>query len=476
MIKAAMYTTIITLYKQNISQRQIEKITKVNRKTIRKIIERYEQKGVEVPTQYLRTSILESWHSQIVDLLGRNLSYVRVYEELKYQGCDVSYSALTRYIRKHKIKDNSCIRFHTKPGEEAQVDFGDIGLQYNPQGRRVKAHVFNMRLSYSRLDYYEVVFDQTIQTWIQCHINAFNYFAGSPEVVKLDNLKAGVVDANFYEPVYQKEYKRLADHYGILLSPCRAYQPQEKGKVESGIKYVKNNFFAGRKFDSYDQLQVALGRWQENANLRLHGTTKKIPKELFTKDEVSCLRELPLDNFDLSTWHNRKVARDCHVTVENNYYSVPAKYVACQVLVQLTPKMVQIFSIQNALLARHERILNNKGVFTTNPSHYAEYKRLCPGFIEYEERYCQQMQKIGDNCQLFLELLQQERSKDWHRAARGIVALRRSYSDELIDRACKRALHYGIVSYSKIKNMLQNNAVNLPLPEYTAGGDYARSA
>ncbi len=187
-------------------------------------------------------------------------------EELVSQGCKSSYTALTRYIRKHKIKDSSCIRFHTKAGEEAQVDFGDIGLQYNSKGRKVKVYVFNMRLSYSRLDYYEVVFKQTRETWIQCHINAFNYFAGSPKLIKLDNLKAGVLDANFYELVYQKEYKRMADHYGILLFPCRVYQPQEKGKVESGIKYVKNNFFAGRKFESYEELSCSLQRWLNRAN------------------------------------------------------------------------------------------------------------------------------------------------------------------------------------------------------------------
>ena len=88
-----------------------------------------------------------------------------------------------------------------------------------------------MRLSYSRFDYYEVVFNQTVETWIQCHINAFRYFGGVPKIIKLDNLKSGIVNANFYEPIYQKEYKRMADYYNCLLSPCRPYQPQEKGKV-----------------------------------------------------------------------------------------------------------------------------------------------------------------------------------------------------------------------------------------------------
>lgn len=473
MIRINMYTTIITLYKQGNSQRNIAKLTRIDRKTVRKIVNRYVESGTESPVPYERSSALDSWHEQIIELLEKNLSYIRIFEELKIQGYTNSYGSLTRYIKKYKIQNNSCIRFHTLAGEEAQVDFGDIGLQYNAQGRRVKAYVFNMRLSYSRLDYYEVVFDQSCKTWIQCHINAFNYFAGSPKVIKLDNLKAGVVDSNFYEPVYQKEYKRLADHYGILLSPCRVYQPQEKGKVESGIKYVKNNFFAGRKFHRYEELIHDLANWLNKANNRIHGTTKKIPQELFEQEESNNLMPLPLETFDLSSWHNRKVAKDCHITIDNNYYSVPAKYIYNEVLVQLSPKLVQIFSIQNDLIARHVRT-DGKGIFTTNASHYAKYKRLCPGFIEYSEHYQQQMQQIGNNCSLLLELLQQTRVNDWQRCARGIIALRKVYNDDLIDKACHRALHYGISSYSKIKNILNSNAVNLPLPEF--GGQNAELA
>lgn len=473
MIKVAMYTTIITLYKQGNSQRKIARLTRTDRKTVRKIISRYAEDKIESPISCERPSKLQAWHNQIVNLLEKDLSYIRIHEELAIQGYKGSYPCLTRYINKHKIKDNSCIRFHTKAGEEAQVDFGDIGKRYDQNGKLRKAYVFNMRLSYSRLDYYEVVFDQTCQTWVQCHINAFKYFGGSTKVIKLDNLKAGVIDSNFYEPIYQKEYKRLADHYNVLLSPCRVYQPQEKGKVESGIKYVKNNFFAGRKFKTYEELTSNLECWLNRANRRVHGTTKQIPKEIFDKEEASCLITLPEASFDLSSWYKRTVAKDCHITIENNYYSVPAKYVSNEVMVQLSPTLIQIFSSQNELIARHVRS-NSKGIFTTNPSHYAKYKRLSPGFAEYNEHYQQQMQKIGNNCSLLLEFLQQEKSRDWHRSAKGIVALRKTYSDELIDKACHRALSYGITSYSKIKNILDNNAVNLPLPEF--GGPYAKSA
>ena len=331
-----MYTTILTLYKQGISQRKISEITKVHRKTVKKIITRYEKEEIEIPLPYKRSSKMESWHKSIIELLSTKLSTVRILEELRLQGFDLSYQSLSYYIRKHKIKQNSCIRFHSDPGEEAQVDFGDIGRQYDASDKLRKAYVFNMRLSHSRLDYYEIVFDQKISTWVQCHINAFNFFSGVPKVIKLDNLKSGVIDSNFYEPIFQKEYKRLADHYGCLLSPCRIYSPQEKGKVESGIKYVKNNFFAGKKFSNNTEMNAELSKWLQKANKRIHGTTKEQPIELFKKYEISALIQLPTTNFDMSSWHFRRVSKDCHITLDNNYYSIPSKYINETVTVSLS--------------------------------------------------------------------------------------------------------------------------------------------
>ena len=314
-----MYTTILTLHKQGISQRQIAKVTNTHRKTVHKIIKEYSNHRREAPASCnKRGSKLELLHEQIVMLLSRDLSAVRIFEKLKEEGFEGNYGSLSRYIRRHNIKKDTCIRFHTGPGEEAQVDFGAIGRRIDNSGKLRKAYIFNMRLSYSRLDYYEAVFDQKVDTWINCHINAFRFFGGVPKVIKLDNLKAGILDVNIHEPIYQKEYQRMAQHYGCWLSPCRPYQPQEKGKVESGIKYVKGNFFAGREFQTNQEMNRELSLWLANANERIHGTTKLKPTDLFSKEEAACLIKLELEEFDMSSWHFRKVARDCHITVENN--------------------------------------------------------------------------------------------------------------------------------------------------------------
>ncbi len=467
-----MYTTILTLHKQGKSQRSISRITNIHRKTVAKIIKRYKESNLKFPAQYNRASKLDKWHIEIIELLSKNLSGVRVFEELKSQGYDGSYPLLSNYIRKHKIHKNTCIRFHTNPGEEAQVDFGDIGKQYDSSGKLRKAYIFNMRLSYSRLDYYEVVFDQKISNWLQCHINAFNYFAGIPQVIKLDNLRSGVVDSNFYEPIYQTDYKRLADHYGVLLSPCRPYQPQEKGKVESGIKYVKNNFFAGRKFSNYNDLSFALKDWQERANDRIHGTTRKKPRQLFATEEKSHLKHLPLEEFPDEHSYKRKVSRDCHITFENNYYSVPSKYVGTNVRISVSNKLVKIHS-NDALVTTHPRS-KEKGVFSTVLSHYDKYKRQCPGFSEYDNKYSSKMESIGKHAASILSVIKKDYKGNWHKPVRGIINLCKIYDKEIVDKACYRALCYGTISYSKIKSIIENGCYDLPIADF--GGSHANIA
>ena len=458
-----MYTTIITLHKQGISQRQIARTTSVDRKTVRRIIKKYNLEKIEAPKPYIRGSALFKWHEQIVEFFEKGLSYVRILEELRSLGFKSSYSSLTRYIKQNSLKHDTCIRFHTLPGVEAQVDFGDIGKRMDSAGKIRKAYVFNMRLSYSRYDYYEIVFDQKISTWIKCHINAFLFFGGVPEYVKLDNLKAGILKAEFYESVFQQDYKRFADHYNFHISPCRVAEPQEKGKVESGIKYVKNNFISGRIFTDFADMTSKLSRWLDNANQRIHGTTKKVPRELFDVEEQLKLKSLPLFEFDMASFHIRKVAKDCHITVDHNYYSVPSKYVGSEVQILLSDSLVRIYKDEE-LITTHARS-KDAGIFTTIYSHYAKSKLNCPGFIEFDEKIESQLASIGNSAKEMLILLKRDHKKDWTRPARGIISLKKIYSNDLIDLALKRALCFGICSYSKIKKILANNSQNLPLPD-----------
>lgn len=194
-------------------------------------------------------------HREFIEAgICKELSAKRIFQDLQRDyGYEGAYSTVRDYIR--KLKDDpqkAYMVIDTLPGEESQVGFGYIGT-LNLSNKRKKAWVFVMTLSYSRYMFVEIVFDQSVKTFIQCHVDAFRYFGGVPETVKIDNLKAGIIEANFFEPVVQRTYASFAAHYGFWAQPTRAYTSTDKGKVEKAVDYVKDNCFKGRNFKDAGQ-------------------------------------------------------------------------------------------------------------------------------------------------------------------------------------------------------------------------------
>ena len=141
------------------------------------------------------------------------------------------------------------------------------------------------------------------------------------------------------------------------------------------------------------------------------------------------------------------------------------------IYISLNYKLLKIYNIENELIATHERS-KSKGVFTTNTTHYDKYKVLCPGFKQHDELYEDKMRKIGDNCYAFYKEARTQHKRDWYRAVKGVISLQKIYDDDVIDLACKRALHFGVYSYSMIKKIIENNSYHLPLTN-DLGGEYA---
>lgn len=458
MLREAMYTTIKTLWDKGYNKSEIARMTGHDWKTISKVIREIRQ-GKSLPQKKPHTRLLDPYHTEMLQWLEQGLSAVRIQELLLSQGIQVGYSTVKDYIVEVKRKTRIFIRVHTEAGEEAQVDFGYVGYTLDNQGKRRKTWVFNMRLSYSRLDYYHKVYDQKVETFILCHIRAFRYFGGVPKTIKIDNLKAAILQANFYEPVYQRHYQQFSEYYGFQSLPCRIYQPNDKGKVESGIKYIKVNFFSGRQFRDSDDVDRQLMQWLEKANQRIHGTTKKIPKTVFEEKERSCLLSLPLEEFNLAQVGSRKVYHDCHVYIRHNYYSVPYQYVGKEVDIEINHGLVKIYFNQQIITTHVE--ITGKGEFSTQPGHYPAYK--CMSQTEYQEKYQAKMAAIGQYAeQLFFSLLENKK-QGWSKPVQGILSLTKKYSANIVNLSCQRALAFGAYEYQIIKNICQNGSYHLPL-------------
>ena len=460
MLGVAMHITIKTLAEKGYSKKKITEIVGCSRKTVRRALARVER-GEELKRKKV-LSIISPYEEVVRAKVGQGLSAVRIYQDLQretlYSG---SYGTVKRLVRKIK-QESKPVYMHniSLPGEEAQVDFGYVGRIPDKRGKLRKAWVFCFGLSYSRIDYYEVVFSQKVQDFLLLHIHAFHYLGEVPRIIKTDNLKSAVLKAHFYGPEYQRDYLLFAQHYGFSPSPSRVRTPTDNAQAESRIKYVKRNFFQGKKFSDIDECNRQLWEWMEHtSHQRVHGTTKKRPADVFEEQERAKLRPLPGQDYELSHWSRRKVGSNCHLVFDSNYYSVPFRYCGQEVTLQVTEKLVKIYESINPLsrqegqlVATHPRV-RGEGKFQTNSSHYPSWKIVSR--TEYQERYRQKMAAIGPEAERYFLWLVRVQGSYWSKGVHGVLSLARKYGPEAVELACKRALYYEAYGYRVIKNILE---------------------
>jgi transposase len=293
-----------------------------------------------------------AWHAQGVE--GQAIWQLLV----EQHGFGGSYSSVKRFLRRAAPPTpRATLRLEVDPGDEAQVDFGFGGLYRDPEADRVRrAWAFVMTLSCSRHQYAELVFDQSVATWLRLHRAAFEFFGGVPRRVVLDNLRAAIVHAALYDPEVQRSFREFAEHYGFLIAPCRPRTPEHKGKVEQGgVHYVKRNALAGRAFRDLHDANRHLLRWcVETAGRRVHGTTKQSPLAVFDQVERAALQPVPLTPWGLAEWKQAKLHPDCHVVFAGAYYSAPHRLIGQRLWVRATAWKVECYH-EYALVATHRR-------------------------------------------------------------------------------------------------------------------------
>jgi transposase len=410
-------------------------------------------------------STVEPFGAVVAELAAAGVEMMAIWQRLRQEhGYTGSYSSVRRYVGRLRPPGAEAVcRVETSPGEEAQVDFGWAGLQWDGSGgRRRRAWVFVMTLSWSRHQYVEFVFDQTILTWLSCHERAFAWFGGVPERLVIDNLKAAIIRPDLHDPVLGEPYRRLAQHYGFLISPNRPRTPRHKGKVESGVHYVKRNFLAGQTFADLEAMNERGRRWTlETAGQRRHGTTQEAPLGRFEQTERSALRPLPDQPFDLLRTYRAKVHRDCHVTVDDRYYSVPWRLIGQTVDVYVGRRVVEIY--HGTRLAATHPVEPCPGGRQTRPEHYPESKRA---FLDNPPQRCRERaEAVGPSCARVVQTLLEDRPTDHLRSVQALLRLAERVGKERLEAACRRALHYGDASYRRIKTILEAGLDGVPLED-----------
>jgi transposase len=378
----------------------------------------------------------------------------RLREEKGFSG---SYASVHRFVRRLEPRvPEAVVRVETPAGEEAQVDFGYAGCMVDPQaGRARKAWAFVMTLSFSRHQYVEFVFDQEVGTWLRCHRHAFEWFAGVPRRVVVDNLKAAILKAVLHDAVVQRAYRELAEHYGFLISPCRPATPQHKGKVEQGgVHYLKRNFLAGRDFrDVVEANEKALIWCNDTAGLRVHGTIQEQPLRRFEEIERDALLALPTAPYALAVWKKAKLHPDCHVVFEKSFYSAPHRLIGQRLWVRGADTSVVIFH-EHEPVATHTRA-GRPGTRRTNPDHLPPGKVV--GLMASPAWCLKRAHEIGPQAAELVGRLLGERPLDRLRTAQSILKLAHKYSPRRLEAACARALRFDEISYPAIKRILERS-------------------
>ena len=318
------------------------------------------------PQSSRRASGCEPWRELIRTKCDLGLSAQRIYQDLVTDhGFVGSYYSVRRFVRRlEKSQELPFRRIECEPGEEAQVDFGSGAPVVGPDGKRRKTHVLRVVLSHSRKGYSEAVYRQTTDDFLRCLEDAFRHFGGVPRRLILDNLKAAVKKADWFDPEINPKVRSFGEHYGTVFLPTRPYTPRHKGKVERGVDYVQENALRGRTFAALEEQNRFLHDWELTvADTRVHGTTRRHVGKHFAEVERAALLPLPVEPFPSFHEARRIVHRDGHVEVDHAYYSVPPEYLARRVWVRWDARLVRIFNDRMEQIAVH--VKQEPGRFST---------------------------------------------------------------------------------------------------------------
>lgn len=398
---------------------------------------------------------LLAWYAQGINVVTMRRA---LHEKHGFQG---SVNALYRFLRRAApALPVATIKLDFAVGDTAQVDFGAGPLITDrASGERCKTWIFVCTLAWSRHQYAEIVRNQTVETWLACHRHAFEWFNGVPKKIRIDNLKAAITKACYYEPTVQRSYAELAKGYAFLIDPCPVEDPRKKGIVESGVKYVKNNFVPLREFHSVAHANELLQTWiMGEAGNRVHGTTRARPLSLFTETEQVLLQALPAAAPECATWAKATLHPNCHIQFEYCFYSAPFRLIGQILWLEITPHAIRIYR-DHDLVTMHPRLFRH-GDKSTIDDHLPPDAQA---YLMRNPQWCiAQAREIGPACMALVECLFASRVLDNLRAVQGLIRLSDQYGRRRLESACARALAFGAPQFMTVKQILKQGIDQAP--------------
>jgi len=399
------------------------------------------------------------WVDWLIEQRSKGLSAKRIHQDLltEFPGArNVSYDSVRRLLKRQGATlPVPFRRMESPPGHEAQIDFGTGAPVVGPNGRRRKTHVLRVVLSHSRKAYSEAVFTQSTDDFLHCIENAFEHFGGVPRTLVVDNLKAAVLQADWFDPEINPKFADFCRHYGTVVLPTKPRTPRHKGKTERGVAYVQDNALKGRTFQNLAEQNEYLESWEDRiADRRIHGTTKRQVLAVFQDSERQTLLSLPTTRFENFREVKRKVSRDGHVEVDKAFYSVPPEYLGRDVWARSNGRTVRIFNVQMKEIAIHAK--HDHGRFSTTMHHVHPMK--INGLERGITYLLGKVRTIGPQSSAWADAVVAARGVEGHRVVQGLLSLTHKHTCAEIEAACETALSYQCYRLRTVRQLIGRRA------------------
>jgi transposase len=401
--------------------------------------------------------VLVPRQAEIAGWVKAGLTLVKMHELLERSGTAVPYRTLARFAASECGYSSSSRPGVTvpvtdgKPGGEVQLDFGYLGMiSDGDRRRRLHALVFTAVLS--RYCFVYLTFSQTTAAVITGCEAAWAFFGGMFAVLVPDNLKPVVDKADRLEPRWNREWLEYAQARGLVVDPARVRSPQDKGRVENGVKFAQVSFFAGEQFAGIADAQRRAEDWcRVRAGMRVHGTTRQRPAEVFAQVEAPALLPAPEQPYRVPAWSEAKVQRDFHIRAQNAFYSVPYRLAGQQVTVRADGTLVKIYHRGQVIRTHPQQPAGGRA------SDAADFP---PGTDVYARRDVDKLAKMaaarGEAIGIYAaRILDTPLPWTRMRGVYALIGLARTYGSDPVEQACAAALELDVISVAKIKSIVE---------------------
>lgn len=477
------YREILRLHSLGISQRDIAASCSCSRKTIIKVLKRANELSITWPLSaettdgeldklfFPKNTNTSMRHYPDMAYIHREMAKSGVTLKLLWseylEECRLNhefplmYSQFCYHYQKYAETKRASMHIPRKPGEQVEVDWcgQTAAIVDRDTGEIIPAYVFVAALSYSQYAYVEAFLSQDLESWICAHVNMYRFYGGTTRILIPDNLKTGVQKASWYghDPVINKTYHEMAEHYDTAVIPARVRRPKDKPNTERTVGIISTWIIAAlrnQKFFSLQELNLAIKEKLHTFNSKPFQKKEGSRLSVFLAEEKPMLLPLPAAPYELAQWKKATVQFNYHISVEKNHYSCPHEYIKHEVDVRITRNTIEVF-YKNHRICSHKRLYGRDGQYSTTEAHMPENHRQ---YIQWDsKRFIEWADKVGPNTVIIIKALLASRKVEQQafRSCMGLLKLADKYSVTRLEAACKKALSYTPnPSFQSVKTIL----------------------